>query len=205
MRYGMAIDLKRCMGCQTYMTSCRTANNLPTGNWWNRVITDGGESLDSPDGEYPNCTLQHYPVTCQHCENAPCVEVCPTGATMKDEETGIVTVDAETCIGCKTCMQACPYEVRVYNDGEPKYAMEFAVGFADAPQHVSNTVEKCTMCSNLIARGEKPMCVQACVGYARFFGDLDDPNSEVSKLIAEREWEQLLPEQGTNPSVYYLK
>ena len=161
MRYGMAIDLKRCMGCQTCMTSCRTANNLPTGNWWNRVITDGGESLDSPDGEYPNCTLQHYPVTCQHCENAPCVEVCPTGATMKDEETGIVTVDAETCIGCKTCMQACPYEVRVYNDGEPKYAMEFAVGFADAPQHVSNTVEKCTMCSNLIARGEKPMCVQA--------------------------------------------
>lgn len=133
------------------------------------------------------------------------MEVCPTGATMKDEETGIVTVDAETCIGCKTCMQACPYEVRVYNDGEPKYAMEFAVGFADAPQHVSNTVEKCTMCSNLIARGEKPMCVQACVGYARFFGDLDDPNSEVSKLIAEREWEQLLPEQGTNPSVYYLK
>ena len=124
---------------------------------------------------------------------------------MKDEETGIVTVDAETCIGCKTCMQACPYEVRVYNDGEPKYAMGFAVGFADAPQHVSNTVEKCTMCSNLIARGEKPMCVQACVGYARFFGDLDDPNSEVSKLIAEREWEQLLPEQGTNPSVYYLK
>ena len=109
MRYGMAIDLKRCMGCQTCMTSCRTANNLPTGNWWNRVITDGGESLDSPDGEYPNCTLQHYPVTCQHCENAPCVEVCPTGATMKDEETGIVTVDAETCIGCKTCMQACPY------------------------------------------------------------------------------------------------
>lgn len=205
MRYGLAIDLKRCMGCQTCMTSCRTANNLPTGNWWNRVITDGGESLDSPDGEYPNCTLQHYPVTCQHCENAPCVEVCPTGATMKDEETGIVTVDAETCIGCKTCMQACPYEVRVYNDGEPKYAMEFAVGFADAPQHVSNTVEKCTMCSNLIARGEKPMCVQACVGYARFFGDLDDPNSEVSKLIAEREWEQLLPEQGTNPSVYYLK
>ena len=81
MRYGMAIDLKRCMGCQTCMTSCRTANNLPTGNWWNRVITDGGESLDSPDGEYPNCTLQHYPVTCQHCENAPCVEVCPTGAT----------------------------------------------------------------------------------------------------------------------------
>lgn len=193
MRYGMAIDLKRCMGCQTCMTSCRTANNLPTGNWWNRVITDGGESLDSPDGEYPNCTLQHYPVTCQHCENAPCVEVCPTGATMKDEETGIVTVDAETCIGCKTCMQACPYEVRVYNDGEPKYAMEFAVGFADAPQHVSNTVEKCTMCSNLIARGEKPMCVQACVGYARFFGDLDDPNSEVSKLIAEREWSSCFP------------
>ena len=65
MRYGMAIDLKRCMGCQTCMTSCRTANNLPTGNWWNRVITDGGESLDSPDGEYPNCTLQHYPVTAE--------------------------------------------------------------------------------------------------------------------------------------------
>ena len=92
---------------------------------------------------------------------------------MKDEETGIVTVDAETCIGCKTCMQACPYEVRVYNDGEPKYAMEFAVGFADAPQHVSNTVEKCTMCEQLLERNELPACVAQCGGRARFFGDLE--------------------------------
>ncbi len=205
MRYGMVIDLKRCMGCQTCATSCKLANNLPSGNWWNTVRTEGGETIDTMSGEYPNCTLQHYPVACQHCKEPACVAVCPTGATYVDEETGLVMQDTETCIGCKSCIEACPYGVRVYNDGEPAYALEFAVGFADAPVHLANTVEKCTMCANLIKQDEQPMCVQACVGYARFFGDLDDPESEVSKLIASRENMQLLPEQGTNPSVFYLK
>ena len=205
MQYGMVIDLKKCMGCQTCATSCKLANNLPSGNWWNVVYTDGGETIDTASGEYPNCTLQHRPVACQHCAEPSCVAVCPTGATYKDEETGIVMQDPETCIGCKSCIEACPHNVRVYNDGEPAYALDFAVGYVDAPAHIANTVEKCTMCANLVKQDEQPMCVQACVGYARYFGDLDDPESEVSKLIVDRDSMQLLAEQGTNPSVYYLK
>ena len=205
MRYGMAIDLKKCMGCQTCATACKLSNNLPIGNWWNVVKTDGGDTIDTAKGEYPNCSLQHYPVACQHCEKPACVEVCPTGATWRDEETGIVMQDPEICIGCQSCMMACPYQVRVYNDGDPDWVLDFSVGRTDAFQHVANTVEKCTFCKNLVDEGEDPMCVQACVGFARTFGDLDDPESEISKLIASREVEQLLAEQGTNPSVYYLK
>lgn len=206
MRYGMVIDLKRCMGCHTCATSCKLANNLPASIWWNTVHTDGNATIDTAAGEYPNnLKLQHYPVACQHCANPVCLEVCPTGATWKDEETGIVMIDNETCIGCQTCMTACPYNVRVYLEKEPAYAVEFACGYADAPTHVANTVEKCTLCKNLLDKGEEPMCVQACVGFARFFGDFDDPESTVSKMIAEREYIQLLPEQGTEPNVYYLK
>lgn len=206
MQYGMVIDLSKCMGCQTCATSCRLANNLPSGTWWNTVYTEGGETIDTASGAYPDgLVLQHYPVACQHCKNPACVSVCPTGATYRDEETGIVMTYAEACIGCKTCMEACPYDVRVYHDGEPAYALEFAVGYPDAPAHLANTVEKCTLCANLVKQDQQPMCVQACVGHARFFGDLDDPESEVSQLIESRESFQLLSEQGTDPSVYYLK
>ena len=205
MQYGMVIDLNKCMGCQTCATACKLANNLPSGTWWNTVYTEGGETIDTASGGYPDCKLQHYPVSCQHCKNPSCLAVCPTGATYKDEETGIVMIDEETCIGCKTCIEACPYGVRVYNDGEPAYALDFAVGYPDAPAHLANTVEKCTLCANLIKQDQQPMCVQACVGSARYFGDLDDPDSEVSKLVASRESVQLLAEQGTDPSVYYLK
>jgi molybdopterin-containing oxidoreductase family iron-sulfur binding subunit len=133
--------------------------------------------------------------------------VCPTGATWKEEETGIVMVDPETCIGCKSCIEACPYDVRIFNAGEPAYALDFAVGQPDAPVHLANTVEKCTLCKNLVDQGKNPTCVDACVGYARFFGDLDDPESEVAKMIAstDREVIQLLQEQGTEPSVYYMR
>ena len=208
MRYGMVIDLKRCMGCQTCATSCKLANNLPAKIWWNTVYTDGMDTIDTAAGEYPNgLALQHWPVACQHCANPSCLEVCPTGATWKDEETGIVMVDSETCIGCESCMGACPYGVRSHLKGEPVYALEFAVGYADAPAHVAETVEKCTLCKNLVDQGKNPTCVDACVGYARFFGDLDEPESEGAKMIAsdDREVIQLLAEQGTDPSVYYLK
>lgn len=207
MQYGMVIDLKRCMGCHTCATSCKLANNLPSDVWWNTVHTDGGATMDTASGEYPQALrLQHYPVACQHCRNAACLEACPTGATYRDEETGLIMIDSETCIGCEACISACPYDVRVHLAAEPVYAMDFSVGFQDAPAHVGNTVEKCTMCANLVSRGEDPMCVQGCVGKARFFGDLDDPESEVAKLIAgDREVVQLLAEQKTEPSVYYLK
>ena len=136
--------------------------------------------------------------------------VCPTGATAKDEETGIVTQDTETCIGCQSCVEACPYQaigagVRTYLEAEPEFLVGFPVGNSEAPAHVKNTVEKCNLCYQRISEGDLPACVEGCPTYAMTFGDLNDPESDISKLIAERESEQLLVDAGTGPCMYYLK
>lgn len=205
MRYGMVIDLRGCIGCQTCAVACKMAHNLPEGFWRNRVITEGGSAIDTPAGEFPNNKMQWRPVTCQHCEKPACVAACPAGATYKDEETGIVHQDTSKCIGCKSCIAACPYEgVREYIENEPAYHIDAALGYADEPEHLQGTVEKCTFCDNRVANGEAPACMEYCIGHARFYGDLDDPESEVSKLVAEREYEQLHVDEGTSPSVYYL-
>ena len=205
MQYGMVIDLKRCMGCQTCSTSCKLSNNLPDDTWWTRVLTVGGDVIDTASGTYPNAHMRHVPLGCQHCENPACVKVCPVGATYRDEETGVVRQDYDKCIGCRMCMSACPYTgVRSFNWEEPKYSLDFAVGDSDVPAHQKHVVEKCTMCWHRIARGERPACIDVCRAGARYWGDLDDPNSEVSQAIAKHPYIQLLPERGTNPSVYYL-
>ena len=204
-RYGMVIDTYACVGCQTCAMACKIENNLPQNVWWNRILTDGGESMDTGRGVYPNVTKGYLPVNCQHCENPACVKVCPVGATYKDPDTGAVRQDYDKCIGCRMCMSACPYTgVRSFNWEEPKYAVDHAVGDADVPAHQKHTVEKCTMCWHRLAKGKEPECVFACPARARHFGDFNDPDSEVSRLIRDREYMQLLPEQGTNPSVYYL-
>lgn len=205
MRYGFVVDMQRCIGCHTCSIACRTENNLPNGVWYNRVVTEGGADMDTAGGEFPNATMSYVTVACQHCSNPACVEVCPTGATYKDEETGIVHQQSDLCIGCQTCMQACPYEgVRTYLDGDPVYAYDFTAGDADAPAHQGFVVEKCTMCAHRIERDEKPACVAVCPTRARYWGDFDDPESEVSKLIATREYRRLLTDMGTEPNVYYL-
>ena len=206
MRYGMVIDLKLCMGCLTCAMACKQSNNLPDGIWWNRVLTDGGDFMDCARGEYPyNLKLGHIPMSCQHCENPACVKVCPVGATWKDTETGVVRQDYDKCIGCRMCMAACPYTgVRSFNWEEPKFALDFKVGDPDVPDHQKHTVEKCTFCWELLAKGEKPACMRLCPGRARYWGDLDDPNSEVSVQLRTYPSKQLLPEKGTRPSVYYL-
>lgn len=205
MRYGMTIDLARCIGCQTCAVACKIANDLPKDIWWNRVLTDGGDSLDTASGTFPDTHLSWQPVSCQHCENPACVKVCPVGATYKDPETGIVRQDYDKCIGCRTCIAACPYTgVRSFNWNEPEHYSDVRLGDGDAPVHEKHTVEKCTFCYQRIARGEKPACMIPCPVRARNFGDLDDPESEVSKLVASRDHKQLVPEKGTNPSVYYL-
>ena len=204
MRYGMAIDLKRCFGCHTCDVACKVANNLPKGVWYGRVLNDGGATKDTASGEFPNCHLSYLPMNCQHCENPSCLDACPTGATQKRED-GIVWVDKELCIGCEACSKACPYEgVRTLLAGEPEYYMDAEVGEFDAPVHKAGTMEKCTFCMNLIDRGEVPACMQLCPGRARFWGDLDDPESEVSKYIASHEVTLLQEEAGTGPSVYYI-
>lgn len=203
-RYGMAIDTKRCFGCQTCSVACKMANNLPKGVIYNHVCTQGSDIADGAVGTYPDLSISYQPVACQHCENPLCLAACPTGATQKRED-GIVWVDEELCIGCKACISACPYEgVRTFIDGEPSFYLDMQVGELDAPAHKDGIVEKCTFCHNLIDRGEVPACMQLCPGRARYWGDLDDPESEVSKVIAGRECQFLNESAGTEPNVYYL-
>lgn len=205
-RYGMAIDTKRCVSCNRCAMVCIVEHNLPNRVLWNRAVTEGGDYFRTPGGTYPaELSMKFYTVACQHCDNPPCEEACPTGATVKRED-GIVTVDWEACIGCKSCIAACPYDgVRTLVEGEPQYHLDFQAGDAAVPQHVGNAVEKCTFCVERIDRGERPACVDVCFAHARYFGDLDNPNSEVSKVLQEREYDQLLQDQGTGPNVYFLK
>lgn len=205
MRYAMVIDLKGCIGCQTCAVACKVAHNLPIGIWRNNVATEGGDAIDTPAGHYPNNTMQWRPQTCNHCDDPACAKVCPTKATYKDEKTGIVVQDTSRCIGCKSCIMACPYPgVRTYIADEPEYHIDFALGYADEPEHLQGTVEKCTFCYERIINGEEPACMRLCIGRSRFWGDLDDPDSEVSKLLSERDYEVLNPDAGTGPNVYYL-
>lgn len=204
-RLGYVIDMKNCISCHACAVACKVENNLPDGIWWARVLTDGGASPDTPAGEYPNVTMRNIEVNCQHCDNPACVKVCPVGATYKDEETGAVRQDYDKCIGCRMCMSACPYTgVRSFNWEEPKYAIGQDMGAADVPQHQKHVVEKCTMCWHRLAQGLEPACIEVCPARVRYFGDFEDPNSEVSRLVREREHMQLLSSEGTNPSVYYL-
>lgn len=208
---GYVIDMKGCVACNACAVACKVENNIPNEIWWNRVMTRGGDNPDTPSGTYPKSgekptlKMDNIAVACQHCENPACVKVCPVGATYKDEETGAVRQDYDKCIGCRMCMSACPYTgVRSFNWEEPQYVLDFPMGDADAPTHQKHTVEKCTMCWHRLAKGLQPACIEACTAKVRYFGDFDDPQSEVSRLIATREYMQLLPDEGTRPSVYYL-
>lgn len=205
MRYAMAIDLKRCVGCHTCSVSCKIANNLPNEIWYNRILTVGGESMDTAEGTFPNNKLEFLPVNCQHCENPACVKACPVGATYKRKEDGIVIQDPDKCIGCRYCMVACPYSgVRQFNWKEPEYYVDFPVGDTETVQNQYNTVSKCNFCVHRLAEGKEPACMELCIGRARFFGDIDDPESDVSKAIEGRNYVHLLEEKGTKPSVFYL-
>ena len=203
-RLAIAIDLSRCTGCNTCAMACKMQNNVPMGMTWNRVLNENCEFEVGVQGTYPSISRSHLPIACQHCENPACLRVCPTGATYKDDK-GRVEIDYEKCIGCRMCMAACPYTgVRSFNWEEPKYPVDHAVGDADVPKHQKHVVEKCTFCYQRLAREEVPACMELCPARARHFGDFDDPDSEVSKLVKERSYEQLLASEGTKPSVYYL-
>lgn len=203
--YAMVIDTKSCCGCQTCAVACKTVNNLPKGVWYNRVITVGGEASECAGGSFPDCTMHFRPQSCQHCENPACVSVCPTGASYV-ADGGIVRIDGDKCIGCQACIAACPYDARTLIDPEPIYYIDgMTLGDPLAPVHVGGAVEKCDFCYDRIFAGEQPACMELCPARARYWGDIDDPDSDVSKLISEREYELYLEDQGTQPSVYYLK
>ena len=213
-RWGMVIDLKKCIGCWGCSISCKEEHFLPRGVLWNRVLI--GER-----GKFPTAEKIMVPVLCNHCKDAACVEVCPTGASQKRED-GIVLIDYDQCTGCRACAVACPYQQRTFYDGEndeyfPGQGLTaFEVLGRELYPLQKGTVVKCNFCVERLEEGQEkglkpgvdqeatPACVNICPVGARTFGDLDDPNSEVSRKIREENGSQLHPEYGTNPSVYYV-
>ena len=177
----IVVNIDRCTGCYACQVACKMQNEVALGLAWNKVKIVG------PVGEYPKMVRYPLPTMCQECENAPCLEVCPTGATYRDEETGVILIDSEQCIGCQACMQACPYGQRCYNEQ-------------------AGVVEKCNLCHDLTAKGELPACVKSCSAGARFYGDLDDPESDVSKELAKYSEDQIhtLPDTGNAPLTKYI-
>ena len=200
MRYGMVINLKRCIGCDACAIACKQSNGTPPGTFWCHVV-------HKEVGEFPKAKVEYTPLLCMHCKNAPCVDKCPTGASVKDEN-GIVHVIADKCIGCKQCVVVCPYQARWFMAQKIKgYFPEH--GFTDKeksqfPDFELGKVTKCNFCMDKVNEGEDPICVRTCPASARIFGDLDDPQSEVATLLRHKESKQLAPDCGTNPSVYYI-
>ncbi len=211
-KLGLVIDLDTCVGCHACVVSCKEWNTSgygaplsdqdaygasPSGTWLNRVHSF--EITPSPKHQkgsacgsaQPKTQLVHFPKSCLHCDDAPCVTVCPTGASYKRRQDGIVLVDESMCIGCGLCAWACPYGAR---------EMDKAAG----------VMKKCTLCvdriynDNIPEVDRVPACVRACPANARHYGDLADPTSAVSQLVAERGGVDLMPEQGTKPVNKYL-
>lgn len=200
MRYGMVIDLSRCIGCNACTVACKSHNGTPKDIFWGQVLME-------EKGKYPNARILPTPILCMHCEDAPCVAACPTGATYKDEN-GIVHIDQDKCIGCRVCMASCPYNARqfMFDDPETYFPGEETTELEKVQNEKfpKGVVTKCDFCSDRLEEGLLPACVATCPAHARIFGDLDDPESEVSKLIIKKDGEPLLSHVGTNPSVYYL-
>jgi tetrathionate reductase subunit B len=180
-KYGFVIDPRRCIDCRACLVACRAENNVPLDHTRIWVYDTGVK------GEFPNLSQQFVPYNCMHCDRPPCVDVCPSQATYKRPEDGIVVIDEQACIGCGLCLPACPYHARFIN-----------------PQ--TGKADKCNACLQRVEQGEAPACVATCVGGARLFGDLNDPNSEVAKVIREAKSVTRLAAPGvdTGPNIYYI-
>ncbi len=225
-RWGMVIDLDKCTACQSCTAACRVENNVPFAGpeqaalgraiFYNEVIET------EIHGHYPFLVTQFIPRPCMHCEQPACVKVCPVGATFKGNG-GAVLVDYDVCIGCRLCAAGCPYGVRYFNwyRAELPAPLNRALN-PDVPVRPQGVVEKCTFCIHRLTEAQAlaaqegreltdaevvllPACNQGCEASARYFGDLEDPDSTVSRLIHSRRVFRLMEELGTEPSVYYLK
>tara|TARA_B100000315_G_scaffold236633_1_gene252640 strand:- start:759 stop:1592 length:834 start_codon:yes stop_codon:yes gene_type:complete len=199
-QFAYVININNCIGCGNCVRACKRENNVPAAQfrtWVERyVTTKKGVYVESPDGalkgfEKANAEVRAaakrsftVPKMCNHCDDPPCVQVCPVGATFKTEE-GFVLVDHGHCLGCAYCVQACPYGAR----------------FINKDIHKS---DKCTWCYHRVKAGKLPACVTVCPNKARLFGDLNDPDSEVAQVFEEDQWMVLKPEMHTDPTCYYV-
>ncbi|MCJ7533083.1 MAG: 4Fe-4S dicluster domain-containing protein [Anaerolineales bacterium] len=183
--FGFVIDVSRCIDCRACLVSCSVENAVPMNH--TRIwVHDLGLQ-----GEFPDLRRTFIPYNCMHCDNPPCIQVCTSGATYKDKETGLVLVNQEACIGCGFCVEACPYDARYLDEKR-------------------GVVDKCNACDQRLVIGQKPACVATCLGGARMFGDLNDSNSEA--VIALKNANSILQrldieyEQGTHthPNIYYI-
>ena len=176
MRYAMAVDTKKCVGCSDCVVACQTENDVPIGYCRDWIV-------EKTTGTYPELQLEIRSERCNHCANAPCVRTCPTVASHYGPG-GVVLVEESECIGCKACITSCPYDARFV--------------------HPEGYVDKCTFCIHRVEKGQDPACVSVCPTHAMIFGDMDDPTSDISKAMATRKWKSLIPEAGTEPKVFYL-
>lgn len=200
MRYGMVIDLFKCMGCHACVVACRAEHGTPPGVLYNRV-----EQMDV--GRYPNARPVFAPMACRHCQDPDCVKACPTEASYQRDD-GIVLVDPDKCIGCQACVPACPYgarslvrELNCYYPGQSPTPYEQNV----TRRHEPGKVEKCDFCHSRVEQGKRPACVDTCPAQARYFGDLDDPDSPPSRQLSLHEAVKEAAEPDARLSLIYIR
>lgn len=210
-RLAMVVDLRKCVsekGCTKCIDACNKTHNIPDfGEPKDEIKWIWKEPYEDAFLDQENFYMQEefknkkVPVLCNNCDNPPCVEVCPTQATFKRDD-GIVMMDWHRCIGCRYCMAACPYGSRSFNWRDPRPFIKDVN--PDFPTRMRGVVEKCIFCEERLAKGLPPACVEACTEKAMVFGNLNDPNSEVRKLLKDNFSVKRKPGLGTNPEIYYL-